>query len=287
MIPLPTLRDHPVQTFQKAILCFITCSCLAVAEEESWWEIPSDPTPVTMPSATGGTRGILYSDTATQSSFQAVILPAPSELLPFPTEGTHQEVIKRSEELKKLADSSPALNLTIDWLAGDGQPSKESHEIHLKDGRIRNTYRIRSTTIIRDLLVADDGTAFIHFHADQPGALSFKVSLSASTPFETKIEDRRQIILTPADPVASPRSHLWVIPFESDVATEGTSISVRGEGEALIIWNFAPGKTAAATLAGTVEALGKIYDPGDIPANPSLIWNGVLEKHVKSAKNSP
>ncbi len=44
-------------------------------------------------------------------------------------------------------------------------------------------------------------------------------------------------------------AHLWVVPFESDVAPDGKSIIVRGEGQALILLSYAPGPDAAKPLA--------------------------------------
>ena len=72
-----------------------------------------------------------------------------------------------------------------------------------------------------------------------------------------------------------------------DVEPDGRSVTVRGEGEALIVWNFSPGKATAAELAGTWARLAARHDPGHTPPDVSKVWHGVLEAHLKSAENSP
>ncbi|RYD33858.1 MAG: hypothetical protein EOP85_20380, partial [Verrucomicrobiaceae bacterium] len=146
----------------------------------------------------------------------------------------------------------------------------------------RSTYRVGSTTVTRTVLAsAGDDAVVIHLLADQPGALSFRVSIPADG---VKREDRRQLIATPE---TGPASHVWVIPFESDVEPDGNGVTVRGEGEAIIVWSFSPDKTGAAELAGTWKRLAERHDPGHNPPDVTKIWHGVAEDHRKSPENSP
>ena len=154
---------------------------------------------------------------------------------------------------------------------------------------IRSSYRLGGAKITRTVISDEaDSAIFIHLITDHPGMLSFRVALSVSDAGQTEIVDRRQLV-RPAT-VSLPNSlgaHVWVLPFESDVAPDGKSIVVRGEGEALVILTFANGSEAGKPLAETLARLGNRHDPGHHPADPSKIWQGVLAGHLKSIENSP
>ncbi len=158
----------------------------------------------------------------------------------------------------------PGAELRIDFPPGEAAATGFERFFRAPTGPVRSRYRILKTTLTRTVLVREN-VVFIHLIADQPGALSLRVMLDGA-----RIEDRRQLI--------SPAAHVWVLPFESDVATEGQSISVTGEGEALVIWVFGEGEHAA-----TLARLGARHDPGHNPPNPAKIWAGVSA----SVENSP
>ncbi len=178
------------------------------------------------------------------------------------------------------------VDLKIDWLAENGEMGQFQAPTALKDGRIQSTCRIGTTTITRTLLTGkNDKAVFIHFLADQPGALSFRVSLGTSPPSQVRIEDRRQLIASPAE--SGPSARLWVLPFEAEVKSEGQSIVVRGEGEAMIVLNFSKEKSAEQTLSQTLSNLGTLYNPGHFPPDPTRIWQGVLKARTTATPDLP
>ena len=177
----------------------------------------------------------------------------------------------------------------IEWLFGDSKPVGFKRTFQPLAGIARSTHQIGSTTITRTVIAAEEEDAvFIHLIADQPGALSFRVTFGISGEGEAKIEDRRRFVRPAvADQPDSLGAEVWVLPFESDVATEDDSIAVRGEGEAMILIAYAAARETTLPLAETLARLGKRYDPGHLPPDPSKIWHGVLANHLKSAENSP
>ena len=156
------------------------------------------------------------------------------------------------------------IELRIDFPPGEAAATGFARFLHAGTRSVRSRYKILRTTLTRTVRV-QDGVVFIHLIADKPGALTFRVTLD-----KARIEDRRQLI--------SPAAHVWVLPFESDVAGDGSSISVSGEGEALVLWVFGTGERAT-----TLARLGARHDPGHNPPDPAKIWAGVCA----SAENSP
>lgn len=175
------------------------------------------------------------------------------------------------------------VGLTIDWLNREAVTDFQRSR-HPATGIVRNTCRIGSAKITRTVLVDTDGTVFIHLLASLPGALSFRVSLGVTGGGEARIEDRRELVLTTADGISA---HVWVIPFEADVAPDGNSIIVRGEGEALILLSYAAGPEAAKSLAMTWKTLGDRHDPGNDTPDPTRVWREVLRQTRESIENSP
>ncbi len=182
------------------------------------------------------------------------------------------------------AASEPRIDLMIDWLNRE-PPTDFQRSVDPATGILRSTCRLGTATIIRTVLVdSAGGTVFIHLLADLPGALSFRVSLDASSGGETRIEDRRELVLNQAGGISA---RVRVIPFESDVAPDGTAIVVRGEGEALVVLSYAAGPEAAKPLAKTWKRLTDRYHPDGNPPDPSRIWSEVLKQRRKSVENSP
>ncbi len=188
-----------------------------------------------------------------------------------------------------LKTASPEVDLEITWHTKDGPAITDfKRAIQTRHGLVRSTYRIGETTITRTVLAArEDGMVLIHFLADKPGALTFHVTLSSKSPTHVHIEDQRQLVLTPYGDTASVASRAWLLPFESEVTNESGYLTVRGEGEALILWNFSPANSPADAPADTWLKLGKRYDPGHSPPSPTRIWQGILETQCKSAAISP
>jgi hypothetical protein len=254
---------------------------LAMAADEGWIAMPaiakewSDALP-----AIDTTCCALVLDTPSLTQIRASVLAAP-----LTRPGTPAAVVERSTKLLSQLPITGEAGLKIEWFTGGDPITDVKHSLHLQDCRVQTSYRVGSTTITRTVLPsAADGAIFIHFLADQPGALAFRVHLETPKEAPPRIEDRRQLIGASAAGLAS---HVWVLPFEAEVATEGQAIAIRGEGEALVIWSFAKDDEARKSLATTLTRLGERHDPGHSPPDPTRIWHGVLNARTKSIKNSP
>jgi hypothetical protein len=141
-------------------------------------------------------------------------------------------------------------------------------------GAITSTHRVGTTTITRTILASETADCIlVHVIADQPGAVSLTAGFVTEKPVATR--DRREILLSGE----KTHAHTWIIPFESDVGDAGKRVSIRGEGEALIILNLTA-DPVGFPVSGTLSRLGDKYDPGHKPANPHLIWEGIRKAHA-------
>ncbi len=262
----------------KTCLALAACVGCAIANEADWLEIAAEPASWSDALVTANSRRAAFVlDSPAQTQLRGFMLATPLART-FTANGIRRQVA----DFFKILPRQDEVDLKIEWLDKDGVATGFTRSICSKDGRIRSVHRVGSTTITRTVIAAgDDAAIFIHLIADQPGALCFRLTVDGPVTSEARIEDRRQFIL-PAG-AGHLAAHLWVLPFESDVASDGHSITVRGEGEALIVWNYAAGKPLAATLSN----LATRYDPDRNPPDPSKIWHGVLADHLKSAENSP
>lgn len=258
-----------------ASLILFTPGLLPAAEDGGWVEAGGEGGvwEKSLPAWNPG-RAVLVLDSSALTRLRGMILPDPLPKVEAPAD-------KRVAGLLEIFKPETEAGLVIEWLGAD--PVKDfSRAWQPGGGQVRSVYRVGSTTVTRTVLASGpDDAVFVHLLADQPGALSFRVSVPGNG---VRGQDRRQLVVSPQ---AGPASHVWVIPFESDVEPDGRSVTVRGEGEALIVWNFSPGKATAKELAGTWARLAARHDPGHTPPDVSKVWHGVLEAHLKSAENSP
>lgn len=259
----------------KTGLALVACLRCAAAEEAGWLEIAAEPAAwsdallVANPQ-----RAALVLDAPAQTQLRGFIPAAP-----VPRVLSAKEMCRQVADFLEIAPRQEEVGLKIDWL-DKIEVTGFTRFMNSQDARVRSVHQAGRTTITRTVTSGEDAI-YVHLIADQPGALSFRVTLIGPRDSEVRIEDRRQLIL-PAD-AGGLAGHVWVLPFESDVAAEGRSITVRGEGEALIVWNFAAGRPIDATWS----KLGERYDPGHVPPDPTKIWQGVLESVRKSPENSP
>jgi len=256
------------------------CLALGSAAEPSWVKIDGKPLdwPDSLPLLTKQ-RSVLVLDTPMATHLRGFILPSARK-----SGLTEPQIRTQIAELVETLPTQERVDLKIEWLTGDEQPVDFTRSILPENGVIRSSYRIGGTRVTRTVIADEEESAiFIHLLADKPGALSFRVQLGGEKP---QIEDRRQLVRS-ANAPAGLGVHVWVIPFESDVTPDGDSIIVRGEGEALVLLTYAAASETTPLLAETLARLGKRYDPGHVPPDPSKIWHGVLATHLKSAENSP
>jgi hypothetical protein len=180
--------------------------------------------------------------------------------------------------------SPPALEIEIDWL-GDEKLTNFRRSFDSETGTSRVSYRIGRTTVTRTAFASTaDDAIFLHFIADQPGALSFQTRIVTPDPENAVIQNRTQLLWREKNPDTGFKAALWVLPFESDVERDGNAIVLRGEGECILIVNFARADDPAKPISDTLRRLGDAYDPGHQPPDPVRIWHSVLAKHSQPAK---
>lgn len=254
------------------------------AEEVDWEKIDVASEGKFASAMKSGSGGWLVLQDTAPGTLKAFPLPSPPA-----KSGFFPKMAEIPAEFSEVLGGKNSIILTVAWLGTEIPENWVSQYHHKTAGRITTYYRAGLTTITRTVLASpEEGAIFVHLHADQPGILSIKASVTSPLPHQVRVEDRRQLILSPKEgEEPSCPSHVWVLPFESDVATEGESITIRGEGEALVVWAFGAPGTPATTLAETLKHLGDRHDPGHTPPNPSKIWHGVLENLPESAKDSP
>lgn len=188
-----------------------------------------------------------------------------------------ENTVKTTLLTAKAKGADTPVRFRIDWLSGNETPENFRNHTAMPD-RLTSTHRLGKTTLTRTILVSESADCIlVHIHADQPGVVHFNARFDSRKP--VKIQDRRQIIL----PGKEIHVHAWIIPFESDVSDDGKTITLSGEGEALIILNLAP-EPEKLPISHTLSRLGAKYDPGHTPPNPHLIWQGALNPQ-NSAKD--
>ncbi len=129
---------------------------------------------------------------------------------------------------------------------------------------VRNGARITESVFLSKA----ESLLVVHLLADKPGALNFRVSLLSHA---SRIKDRREL--------DSKGLRVWVLPFESDVETDGDGLAVRGEGEALIL--LAVG--SPQELDGRFRALGLKYDGRDSFPDLTKVWAGLKKSQENGA----
>lgn len=156
----------------------------------------------------------------------------------------------------------------IDWIGGQAEGFRSEVS---ENGTITSTHRFGKTTVTRTILAGGEADCIIiHVVADQPGAVSFNARFISDHP--AKILNRREILLSGG----KTHAHAWILPFEADVHDNGKdTVSLHGEGEALIILNLTSDPTASP-ISDTLRRLGRKYDPGHDPPGPHLIREGVF-----------
>ncbi|MBC7980552.1 MAG: hypothetical protein H7Y36_08325 [Armatimonadetes bacterium] len=165
-------------------------------------------------------------------------------------------------------NSEAAVTFRIDWLSGNDLPSRFQN-LPIKNHSLTSTHLLGKTTLTRTILASQTADAiFIHIRADQPGPVHFTTRFISEDPVE--IHDRRQLILSGK----KIHAHAWVLPFESDVSDDGKTITLAGEGEALIILNLTA-DPETAPVSQTLTRLGKIHDPAHTPPGPHVIWQAL------------
>lgn len=221
--------------------------------------------------------------------------PAASAELAFPlgngalftpiTGDTKREVFPLFTDLAKTeqpADpKNPGLGFTgtaradfiLDWLDGEAPPFSYQRQLNLTDGTSVVTFQRGGTGFTWTTFISKpDDLLVLHLRTDKPGALSFRVQLNANGQ-KAKVEDRRMLALQDKDFAA----RAWVYPMESEVTPGENEITVKGEGEALVLLAATTDATRVPHLPDRVKALA-----GDDHPDTFALWTGLLERHRKA-----
>lgn len=170
----------------------------------------------------------------------------------------------------------PHAILSIEWL--NQNPPPVDFHTEGKDDKVAASSLRMGTTHISRTFVSTGDAIILHFLADKPGDLSFRASLIPPPgKGETAVKDRRKLVWNSPEK-DGPLARVWVIPFESDVETDGNAITLRGEGECLVIFNFAEPDPGAKPVEDTWQRLIDAHDPGAEPADPTKIWQAIRKK---------
>ncbi len=170
-------------------------------------------------------------------------------------------------------DGFPVFSVKIDWLAQDPAPAAFRASFDPKTNTATSTHNLGAAHITRTVIATPDAV-FLHFLADSPGALSFRTSLlPPGGQGAVRVENRRELAWAAAGE-SEAQIRVWVIPFESDVETEGDSVTLRGEGECLVVIAAATGGHGAS-VAGRWRSIAARHDPGVEHPDPVKIWQAI------------
>ncbi len=178
-------------------------------------------------------------------------------------------------------------HFSLDWLAGDAPVSDYKRVLDLEDGTVVTTFKRGGAGFTWTVFASTaDDLIVTHLRADKPGALNFKVTLPTEHRAETRVEDRRILILegTQGGKKARPfQARAWVFPMESEVTPGEKEITVRGEGEALILLAVASGEEQIKALP---EKLGPLGFGAEEHPDLFQVWKGLLDRHLESHRKA-
>lgn len=162
--------------------------------------------------------------------------------------------------------------LRFEWLDAAGPVTDYRRQLDLATGIATTTFKRNTAGFTATTFVSRaDDLIVLHLRSDKPGFLGFRVRLAQG---ETKpaIEDRRVLVL--------PNARAWVYPMESEVTPGDGEITVRGEGEALILVAATSDPAKIAKLPDRMKALG--FGGKEHP-DLQAVSTGLLERQRKSA----
>ncbi|MCW1886094.1 glycoside hydrolase family 95 protein [Luteolibacter flavescens] len=192
------------------------------------------------------------------------------------------EVAKTGEAADEKAPSlgftgTTRAELTFDWLNAEGEVTGYKRRLDLKDGLSVVTFKRGGVGFTWTTFVSKpDDLMVLHLRTDKPGALSFRVQLSAKDQ-QAKVEDRRVLTLQAGDFSA----RAWIYPMESEVTPGENQITVMGEGEALIILAASDDPKDIAHLPDRLKKLA-----GEDHPDTFALWSGLLERQDKSYREA-
>ncbi|HEY1123103.1 MAG TPA: glycoside hydrolase N-terminal domain-containing protein, partial [Haloferula sp.] len=169
--------------------------------------------------------------------------------------------------------------VTLDWLDDEAPATNYQHRLNLADGTSVVTFKRGGAGFTWTSFISKpDDLMVLHLRTDKPGSLNFRLKLSAKTKNENgldaKVEDRRILAVQYQDFAA----RMWVYPMESEVTPGENEITVRGEGEALVLLAVTTDKEHVPHLPDRVKKL-----TGEDHPDTFALWTGLLERQRESA----
>ncbi len=189
-------------------------------------------------------------------------------------------------EVPGAAFCGPAwFHFSLDWLAGGSPVTDYKRVLDLEDGTVVTTFKRGGAGFTWTVFASSaDDLIVTHLRADKPGALNFKVELPTEHDAKVRVEDRRILVLDGhgGKKTRPFEARAWVFPMESEVTPGEREITVRGEGEALILLAVATGEEIK-TLPERLDPIG--FGAEEHP-DLSLVWRGLLDRHVETHRKA-
>ncbi|MEK7953174.1 glycoside hydrolase N-terminal domain-containing protein [Luteolibacter soli] len=165
--------------------------------------------------------------------------------------------------------------VTLDWLDDKVPATNYQRRLNFADGTSVITFQRGGAGFTWTTFISKpDDLLVLHLRTDKPGSLNFRVELAAKTRNENgqraKVEDRRILAVQYNDFAA----RAWVYPMESEVTPGENEITVKGEGEALILLAVTTDATKIPHLPDRLKALA-----GEDHPDTFALWTGLLERH--------
>lgn len=178
-------------------------------------------------------------------------------------------------------------HFSLDWLAGNAPVSDYKRVLNLEEGTVVTTFKRGGAGFTWTVFASSaDDLIVTHLRTDKPGALNFKVELPTEHKGKVHVEDRRILILNGdlGGKRAKPfEARAWVYPMESEVTPGAREITVKGEGEALILLAAETDPEKIKTLPERLKPLGF---GGDGHPDIFQVWKGLLDRHVAAHRKS-
>ncbi|WP_035601065.1 glycoside hydrolase N-terminal domain-containing protein [Haloferula sp. BvORR071] len=200
----------------------------------------------------------------------------------FPRGGRHPA----TPQVPGNAICGPAwFHFSLDWLAeNEGPVTNYKRTLNLEDGTVVTTFNRGGAGFTWTVFATgEDGLIVTHLRTDKPGSLHFRVTLPTELPATLKVEDRRILTLNGKSGGKPFAARAWVYPMESEVTPGEKEITVRGEGEALILLAATRDPDKIATLPDRLKPLGF---GGDDHPDVFQVWNGLLERHLAAHRKA-
>ncbi len=165
----------------------------------------------------------------------------------------------------------PLGEFRFEWLDAAAEVTDYRRQLDLATGIATTTFQRGTAGFTATAFISRaDDLLVLHLRTDKPGFLSFRVRLTQGDA-KPAIEDRRILVL--------PQARAWVYPMESEVTPGDGEITVKGEGEALILLASTSDPAKIGQLPDRLKAIG--FGGKEHP-DIQAIWTGLLERQKKA-----